>query len=733
MKKLFILNIYLFAFGFFTYASCTLPAPAKFKSQKVESCQFGITWQFVEDAYSYNVKYREINASDWITLVNIGDVSSYVVTGLQPSTTYKVKVAAICSNGKEGLYTSEMTLNTPSCSTPFNLGASAITSTSAIIFWSASCEQSFKLQYRKSNNAKWIVINHLKSSPYTFMNLNPATAYEVKIKSECGDNNNSDFSSLFNFTTIDKEYPVSNKNVLLVIIDDARYDTYTATGGPDFFADTNMSRIADEGANFKLTYVAQSQCAPSRGSIVTGTYPHIHGVKSNPPENASDTITLITLPQILHQNNYFTGLIGKYHISKYPQPGYDFWMENHRPKYIDSKYDINGNENILYGHQSDVLTDSAIAFFHKVPGGKPFFLWLAYKAPHSPYTPRPEDEGLFDNDTMPFPRNYELYDKNYPGFLYDCSNSPDSTTIVQDYRSYFEALQGVEVNLGRIWNELENMGIMDSTLIIFMSDNGYLFGEHHLYEKKLAYEESIHVPLFMRYPKTIKSGTVVKNQIAMNIDIAPTILDFAAIRDTFGMQGISLLKMLKDKISRIEFMYEWNHEECVPDMRAVRSLSCKYVQYYCNDTTEEFFNLKDEHENNNEVLNPQFADLVALYRDKLNFWRNYYQDYSYDTLYTCSLSNLQHRMINQLKDPLIMLNIFPNPSHHHFTIHFMSSEKNINSISITNMAGKLLYNEITDLSGEFVKQISTESLAAGNYCVVVQNGSHTYHKMFVVQ
>jgi N-acetylglucosamine-6-sulfatase len=736
MKKFFILFSSLITVYYAVYATCPLSAPGGFKSQNIAACQFGIKWNAVNGASYYTVQYKLSSDITWTIITNIGNVTSFTITGLLATSSYNVKVAAVCSSGEAGNYTGVLTINTPSCSKPTNVVISGITGSSAIVSWSAPCgESKFKLKYSVNGEA-WTTVNNILTTSYMLDNLTSSTAYKVKLESVCGNGNYSDFTTGFSFTTLASNPLISGKNVLLFIIDDARFDTYTANHGPGFFLDSNISRIANEGVNFKVSFPAQSQCGPSRASITTGVYPHIHGILNNPYKYISDTILLPTLPEILHDNGYYCGLIGKYHISNFPQPGYDYWMECHHNDYVNVSYNVNGKNKQISGHQTDVVTDSALGFLQNASTkGKPFFLWLAYRAPHTPYTPRPADDGLFDDDTMPFPNNFNQYTENYPGFLYNCHSASDSATMVDNWRGYFESLNGVNTDIGKVWHKLETLGLMDSTLIIFMSDNGYMMGEHHMLEKMLAYEPSIKIPIFMRYPKLITPGKVVKRQMAMNIDIAPTILDFAGIPDTFGMQGISLLKLMNGQVHRTTLLYEWHHQDCVPDMRAVRSFNYKYIQYYCSDTTEEFFNLQnDPDENTNQIFNPAYSDSMQLYRDKMIFWRNYYADYSWDSLYTCNLWNIVQRSPELINSPLTLLNIFPNPSHDYFTLHFISSEVSGTTIQIVNSFGNTVYEKIlNDPENEISRGVPTGNFPPGNYFAAIQHGAHTYQKQFVVQ
>lgn len=714
-------------------ATCTLPAPPGLKPISIQSCSVNLKWKPVNGAAGYSLQYKLSTSTNWTTINNIGNVTSYVLTGLIPSTAYNMKVAAMCPSNETGVYTAPVTVTTVSCTTPSNVTVTNISSSSAYVSWSVVCNATkFSMRYRKVGVSAWTTVGNINSTNYTLSGLQPNTAYQLKVKSKCG-NKTSLYSPLASFTTL-SSVGVGGKNVLLVIIDDARFDSYANMGAPPFFDDSTISRIATEGVNFKYSFPVLSMCAPSRASIATGLYPHIHGVTDNPPTSVSDTILQTTLAEVMHDHGYYTGLIGKYHVSKFPQPGYDYWMEVHNNDYTDTKYDVNGQFKTILGHQTDVITDSAIGFLHKVPPGKPFYLWFAYFAPHSPHTPRPQEDGIYDNDTMPFPSNYVKYTENAPEFLYDCHFAHDSSFIDDFWRGYYECLTGVEVDLAKVFAELKTMGIMDSTLIIFMSDNGYLIGEHQLLEKQLSYEESIRIPIFMRYPGLITPGTQVTDQLATNIDIAPTILDFAGIDDTFGMQGVSLLKLMNNTASRKEMMYEFFNKDCVPDIRAVRSFDYKYVQYNCTEVTGEFFDLNnDPQENTNLINNPAYATLIQEYQDKLTYWRNYYQDYTWDSLYECSLTNPQ-RLEHASNTPLTLMNVFPNPSSTSITAHFISSEKTSSTIRILDAIGNTMYSEILDDPElEFSKTFSVEGWTAGNYFVVIQHGAQTYQHSFVVQ
>lgn len=719
--------------GQVAYGQCSLGAPVGFTATDVASCSINFTWNALIGATGYELRYKESSASQW-TSIDVGNVTSYTLGGLLPNTAYKAKLAAKCSNGSTGTATPSVSKTTSSCSTPQQLSATNITSGSAVITWVAPCgETSFKLKWRLSGTSSWNTVNNISTTSFTLTGLSAQKTYQVKVQSKCGSGNNSSFTKTINFTTLAAAPNVSGKNVLLIVIDDARFDSYDVTGGPSFFPTPNISRIANEGVNFKLSFPVLSMCAPSRASIITGVYPHIHGVTDNPQNNISDTITLITLPQILKSYGYHNGLIGKWHISETPQPGYDYWLQCDKKDYFNAKWNYNGEYKKIAPHQTDVTTDSAIAFIQKRPKNKPFFLFLGYRVPHTPYVPRTADDGLFDGNDMPIPSNYSKYTANYPEFLYSCHSAPDTPKLTDNYRGYFELLQGLETRLGDLWNALTAEGIMDSTLIIFTSDNGYMMGEHKLAEKRLAYEESIKVPLFMRYPSLINAGKVVKKDIALNIDIAPTILDYAGIPQTYGMQGVSLFQLMNGTINRSEMMYEFFNKECVPEIRAIRTLTGKYVMYNCTQPTEEYFDLNnDKKENTNQINNPLYADSVQVYRNKLAFWRNYYGDTSLSPATVCSLSNVQ-RLSHQVNQLNMLLSVFPNPAHGSLRVHFITDADAELTLRVVSTLGQLMEEQKFTGTREFLYPLDTNGWPSGTYIVSVQRGVHRIQETLIVQ
>src|SRR4030095_12661447 len=326
------------------------------------------------------------------------------------------------------------------------------------------------------------------------------------------------------------------------------------------------------------------------------------------------------------------------------------------------------------GHKTEILTYKTLEFLDQVPQGKKFMVTLAHKAPHVPFDPRTEDEGIFDNDTMPFPANFPPYTENVPSHYYECNQQyPDSEEVITNYKNIFELLNGAEWSIDTVLSYLESKNLLDSTLIIFTGDNGRLVGEHELGGKELSLEPSLQLPMFIRYPKWFSPGTVIDNEMAMNIDIAPTVLDAAGIPDTFNMDGVSMYALANGTVHRKELFYEFFYRfNCNPTFQAVRSFEYKYVHNNCSTTSEEFYDLQnDPLETKNLIFDPGYAALVTLYKSKLDSLNAVYGYVNIsDTTLDCALLNIDSSIATFQLNPQLSIHtqLYPNPVHDHLTL-----------------------------------------------------------------
>lgn len=431
-------------------------------------------------------------------------------------------------------------------------------------------------------------------------------------------------------------------NILVIVLDDARYDMFQPNGGPAFFNTPSINRIAEEGVNFRFMGATSSVCVPSRASMYTGLYAHHHGAFDN---GTSPKPGLTYVSSILRDAGYYTGFIGKWLLGKKlpdtPQ-GFDYWAITDDDEHLDPPIHFNDSSTINYtGHDAVIYTNLAIDFLdNKVPQGEPWLLCLFHRVPHLPYEPISTEDSLYQFAAVDVPENFQPYHGDFPSYLYPGHQfEGDSATLVQSIRDYYETCHAAEYSVNRLLAHLDSIHVLDSTLIIFSSDNGYMMGEHDLEKKTLSYDESLRLPLFIRYPAWFAAGSVVTDEFAANIDFAPTMLEAAGIPDTFNMDGVSLHQLAEGQVHRKDFFLE-NYTDNGNNWEAIRSMDYLYIYSYCSSLTEEFFDLTaDPEENHNLIMNPSYANLIQQYRMKRDSIRLATNDTIYPSLQNCSLES----------------------------------------------------------------------------------------------
>lgn len=435
---------------------------------------------------------------------------------------------------------------------------------------------------------------------------------------------------------------VQQPNILLIELDDARFDMFQPNGGPDFFQTPSINRIAEEGVNFKLMGATTSLCVPSRSSIYTGLYAHHHGAYDN---GTSPKPGLTYVSGILQDAGYYTGFVGKWLLGKKlpDKPvGFDYWAVTDEDEHLDPPILFNDSTTITYtGHDAVIYTNLALDFLeNKVPQGMPWLLMVSHRVPHLPYEPLSAEDSLYQFETIPFPDNFQAYRQDFPSYLYPGHEfEGDSAELDQQIRDYYETCHAAEYSTARLLNYLDSLNIINNTLIIFSSDNGYFLGEHFLGKKSLSYDESLKLPLFVRYPAWFTPGTVIEDEFAANIDFAPTMLEAAGIPDTFNMDGVSLHQLATGQVHRKDFLLE-NYTENGNNWEAIHSKNYVYIYSYCSSVTEEFFDLTiDSKQNHNLINNTDYADLIELYRMKLDSLRTATGDTIMPDLQNCSLQS----------------------------------------------------------------------------------------------
>jgi arylsulfatase A-like enzyme len=408
----------------------------------------------------------------------------------------------------------------------------------------------------------------------------------------------------------------SRPNFLFVYTDDQRFDAMSVVqqeqgekGRWPWLKTPNMDRLAREGVRFRNAFVVNSLCAPSRASLLTGCYGYVNGIVNNHTPFPVDNITYATQ---LRAAGYTTGFIGKWHMGSQSgkRPGFDYSASFiGQGRYDDCPFEIDGVSTPTKGWVDDRSADFALEFLQKNKE-KPFCLAVAFKSTHGPCTPPERLASLYEGDqarTVPnlsIPAIY-LNDPTYS------TAQPTPPGLVNMHLDYMRCINGADENLGRLLDELDHLGLTENTIVIFSSDNGYYLGEHKLGDKRSAYEESMRVPLLLRYPKLAGKGKLIDTEV-LNIDLAPTLLDYAGVAIPERMQGRSWKPLIegKEKDWRRAFFYCYYYETNfkTPTMMAVRTGTDKLVKYPGHEEWTEMFDVKsDPYELKNLANNPDFT------------------------------------------------------------------------------------------------------------------------------
>ena len=428
------------------------------------------------------------------------------------------------------------------------------------------------------------------------------------------------------------------RNVVFILSDDHRYDAMSFMGHA--LAKTpHMDAMASKGVHLKNAFVTTSLCSPSRASILTGLYTFRHRVIDNQRLIPEGTLFF---PQYLQEAGYNTGFIGKWHMGGVhddPRPGFDYWMSfkgqgHYYPPNDNYTVNDNGKRVPQDGYITTLLTKHAIKFLkEQTDREKPFFLYLSHKAVHGPFTPEPKYEDTLKDTPFNLPTSSQRQSNNLlnrPRWLLDQRNSwhgmdfplHSGTSIEAFYKSYCEALRSVDDSIGAVLDQLKTMGIYDDTLVIYMGDNGYMFGEHGLIDKRVAYETSSRVPMLMQCPALFQGPTVV-DQVVANIDIAPTILEAMGLKTPPHMDGQSFLPLAQGKSIqwRDYFLYAYYWEQNYPQTPthfSLRGDRYKYTTYYGVWDSDELFDIRnDPMEQNNLIHQAAHAQTKTQMQNRL--------------------------------------------------------------------------------------------------------------------
>jgi len=423
-------------------------------------------------------------------------------------------------------------------------------------------------------------------------------------------------------------------NIIFLLTDDQRWDTLGCMGNPIIYT-PNVDKLAEGGCLFTEAFVTTSICMSSRASILTGQNLSRHGINDF-SQPLTENALAQTYPLLLRQAGYRVGFIGKYGVgTELPEKQFDFfYCFPGQGKYFPDEY--NGEK-----HLTQILGERAIRFLRGCSADQPFCLCISFKAPHVlDNDPRqflydPAYENLYDDVTIPVPKTAAPhYFDTLPEFLRNSEarrrwqirfSTPEK--YQQSVKGYYRLITGVDVVIGRMLDILKVLNFAHNTVIIFTGDNGFYLGEHGLAGKWFMHEESIRVPLIVydpRLPASLRGQR--RNEMALNIDIAPTILNLAGLEIPDHMQGESLLPLIKGHTPdwRKEFFYEHLFEhQGIAKSEGVRTEKWKYIRYVDQKPIyEELYDLEnDPHEERNLALLDNNQTILDQLRERWRFLR----------------------------------------------------------------------------------------------------------------
>ncbi len=435
-------------------------------------------------------------------------------------------------------------------------------------------------------------------------------------------------------------------NIIVVLVDDMRWDEY-GEGGHNYIKTPNIDRISKEGINFQNAFATTPICSPSRACFLTGLYAHSNGIIDNTARN-EQSHQLMTFPKLLNAEGYETAFMGKWHMGNdnTRRPGFDEWVAlKGQGEVINPVLNINGKEQIVEGYITDILTDRSVRFINKKRSA-PFLLYLSHKALH-PNVMQMDDgtaidldgggfiaaerhKGMYGNEIFTRRPNSGIAPVDKPALMRQIGDLPalgqETSTKEKVIRERAEMLMAIDEGLGEMLEALEMNGKMDNTIVVFTSDHGYWYGEHGLsFERRLAYEEAIRIPLLIKYPKSIQPGSKA-DQMVLSIDLAPTLLEYAGVSTDESLQGMSLVPVIKDTVSELRnsFLIEYYSDNVMDRIvkmgyKAVRTERYKYIHYLELEEADELYDLyEDPYELWNNINDPEAEAVLENMKKLLN-------------------------------------------------------------------------------------------------------------------
>lgn len=475
-----------------------------------------------------------------------------------------------------------------------------------------------------------------------------------------------------------KEEPAKRPNILFIMTDDHSYETISAYNDK-LIQTPNLDRIAKEGVIFHNSFVGNSICAPSRATMLTGKHTHKNGQTTN---GVTFDGSQVTFPKLLKAAGYQTALVGKWHLRSDPT-GFDYWNvlpgqgQYYNPDFIEM-----GTKKRFEGYCTTLTTDFGLDWLNKRNEEKPFCLLLHHKAPHRTWQPDTLHLDEFKNKVYPVPENFfdkyegrqaaleqklsirssdmdvnydlKMEDKKIKGRFGDIQHTARMNEsqrerwhahykpITKEFleknlegdelylwkyqrymRDYLACIRSVDENVGRVLDYLEENDLVDNTLVVYTSDQGFYMGEHGWFDKRFMYEQSFRTPLMMRLPLGYTRAGEVP-ELVQNIDYAPTFLDFAGVEIPDEIQGKSIKPILvnskevKWRDAVYYHYYEYPNEHAVKRHYGVRTDRYKLIHFYNDIDVWELYDLeKDPEEMKNIFGQKEYTEVQKNMKKRL--------------------------------------------------------------------------------------------------------------------
>jgi arylsulfatase A-like enzyme len=429
-------------------------------------------------------------------------------------------------------------------------------------------------------------------------------------------------------------------NLLFIFTEGQRSDALSITGHP-ILKTPNQDCIGLEGVRFRNAFCTNALCAPARATVLTGLWSRTSGMLDNKLIDEPMPADIPIFTDLLHEAGYEVAMLGKAHVRNGVKERYwDYYFgfnapstNYYKPRFAEGRKGQIGPEKTYSGYADDIVTEKALAWLKEDRGERPFCLLLWYQTPHAPFFRPRRLLDLYNGISIPKPPTFDDDRIGYPGkpkAFVDADNkigtldTRDAVRSLEELcKDYYAGLVAIDQDIGKVFDHLQSTNQMDSTAIVHSSDHGFFLGEWRMFDKRLMHEPSIRVPMMIRYPQRIRPG-VIRDEMVLDVDIAPTILDLAGVKVPDAWQGQSLMPLTgtghpKWRDEWLYDYYEYPGFENVMPHRGIRTATHKLIDWYTTPGTYELYDLQnDPLERNNIYGIPTHISIQTELHTKLD-------------------------------------------------------------------------------------------------------------------